>query len=281
MKVIKKFIVSNWLFTMFIIPFVMIVMNNKIPTNDMWFLLNLGRYVHNSGIPTIDPFTIHEGLNYVMQQWGSATIFWEFFHFFGKNGLLVLLYIVTFILFFVFYLICKRLSKNKSFSIFLTVITFCFIYEYIVHRPQVFTYLILLLEILFMELYVEKNNYKYLIPLPFLSVFLINMHCTMWYFQFVFMLPFIVNSFSIKNITIDKYKLKPLIVIMLLMFVGGFVNPYGIDSVTFIFKSYGLNAINENVNEMIAPSFSNMHATYMKIVIILLCCLIFVLKYLV
>ena len=31
MKVIKKFIVSNWLFKMFIIHFVMIVMNNKIP----------------------------------------------------------------------------------------------------------------------------------------------------------------------------------------------------------------------------------------------------------
>ena len=280
MKKVKELVKDNWLFLLFVIPFILICMNNKVPTNDMWFLLNLGKYVHNSGIPTIDPFTIHEGMNYVMHQWGSASIFWEFFNTFGKNGLLVLLYIVSFSLMFVFYYICKNVSKKKNISIIFTAIAFSFIFEYVVHRPQIFTYLILLLEILFMELYVEKKNWKYLIPLPILSILLINMHSSMWYFQFVFMLPFIVNSIDLKKITIDKYKLKPLIIVMIIMFMCGFINPYGIDAITFVFKSYGLDLINENINEMIAPSFSNMHAGYMKIVIVLLCGMVLALKYL-
>lgn len=271
MKKVKSFIHKYWMFLLFIIPFIVIVVNNKIPTNDLWFLLNLGRYVHNNGIPTVDPFTIHEGFNYVMHQWGSSSIFWATFNIFGKRGLLILLYIVVFLLMFLFYFICKNVSKKKNISIIFTMITFLLIFEYVVHRPQIFTYIILLLEILFMELYVEKINWKYLIPLPILSILLINLHCTMWYFQFVFMLPFIVNSINLKNITIDKYKLKPLLIVMIIMFVCGFINPYGIDAITFIFKSYGLDLINENINEMIAPSFSNVHAGYMKVVIVLLC----------
>ena len=36
--------------------------------NDGWFLLNSGRYVENYGIPHTEPFTIHEGFHFVMQQ---------------------------------------------------------------------------------------------------------------------------------------------------------------------------------------------------------------------
>ena len=45
--------------------------------NDIWFILNCGKYVVQNGIPNIEPFTIHEGLSFVMQQWLTAVIFWE------------------------------------------------------------------------------------------------------------------------------------------------------------------------------------------------------------
>ena len=43
--------------------------------NDIWFLLTHGRYVMEHGFPMIEPFTIHEGFKFVMQQWLSAAIF--------------------------------------------------------------------------------------------------------------------------------------------------------------------------------------------------------------
>ena len=51
--------------------FIMLQLNN-----DTWFLLNSGRYVLQHGIPTIEPFTLHQNFGFVMQQWLTAVIFW-------------------------------------------------------------------------------------------------------------------------------------------------------------------------------------------------------------
>jgi len=36
--------------------------------SDVWFILNNGRYICENGFPTINPFTIHEGLPVVLSQ---------------------------------------------------------------------------------------------------------------------------------------------------------------------------------------------------------------------
>ena len=99
-KVIR-FFKNNWFFVLFVIPFVFVCFSNKKTDNDIWFLLTLGRYATNYGIPVVDPFTIHEGLSYIMQQWLSASIFWVVFDYFGKYGLLFIVYIMSFLLSFI------------------------------------------------------------------------------------------------------------------------------------------------------------------------------------
>lgn len=276
MKKIKQLLKKYYVFLLFVVPFILIAINNKIPDNDIWFLLSLGRYVFSKGIPTIDPFTIHEGLNYVMQQWLSASFFWFIYDKFGKYALLVFIFVITIILFAVFYKLCKVVSDNKKISVILSVIAFCTLGNYIVMRPQIFTYLILLVEILLMELYVKKNNCRYLYIMPFLSLLLINLHASMWYMQFVFMLPFFVNCINLKKISIDKIRFKPLLLIMFFMIIAGFINPYGYNALLFIFKSYGLDSINKYVGEMKSPVFSS---DCMKIAIICMILFIFILWY--
>lgn len=78
----------------------------------------------------------------------------------------------------------------------------------------------------------------------------------MWYFQFIFILPFVVNSINIKNITIDKIRFKPLIIVIFFMILGGLINPYGYQSLLYIFKSYGMNEINNSIGEMKAIDFN-------------------------
>ena len=34
--------------------------------NDIWFLLTSGRFVLQNGIPTIEPFTLHQGFSFLM-----------------------------------------------------------------------------------------------------------------------------------------------------------------------------------------------------------------------
>ena len=43
--------------------------------SDTYFVMNLGRYISEHGIPHVDPFTIHENLQLVAQQWLSGIFF--------------------------------------------------------------------------------------------------------------------------------------------------------------------------------------------------------------
>lgn len=251
-----KKIEKNWFFVLLIIPFIFICIANNTVDNDIWFLLNNGKYIINNGFPITDPFSLHEGLNYIIQQWLSSFIFYSVHSLFGKTGLLILLYAVFFLLMFVYYKLSYLLCKDRKKAVIITSLVFLFMNGYIVHRPQIFTYLILITELLFLELYVQKNNNKYLYILPFLSILLVNFHTSMWYFQFVFILPFLVNYISIKNITIDKIRIKPLIIVLVFMLLGGLINPYSYQSLLYIFKSYGMSEINNTIGEMKAIDFS-------------------------
>lgn len=57
--------------------------------NDGWFLLNSGRYVENFGIPHTEPFTIHEGFHFVMQQWLFALGLWKIYEIGQMQGVLL------------------------------------------------------------------------------------------------------------------------------------------------------------------------------------------------
>ena len=253
------FIKNNWYYVFLIIPFIVFCIENRTTDNDIWFLLTNGRYVLNHGIPHIDPFSIHEGLHYVMQQWLSSAIFYGAYKLMGKYGLLVIVMLMYILINLVYYKLCKTITNDKKISLFITVIIMFFSQGYIVSRPQIFTYLILLLELLCMEKYIRTDNWKSLIWMPILSILLINMHASMWLLQFVFMLPVLCNCIRIKNITIDKVRFKPLLYTIILMLLGGFVNPYGYEAITFVFKTYGISEINELVTEMKVASIAMFH----------------------
>lgn len=266
MKLFSKiftFFKNNYLYLLFVIPFLFVCFGNKIPNTDIWFILSLGKYVFSNGVPNVDPFTMHEGLSYIMQQWGSSSIMWKVYDIFGEYGLLIMIFVVLLFLLLFFYKLCFHNNKSKVASIILTTLTFTIIGKhFVVMRPHIFSYLIFIIEIFMLEKYVKSGNWKCLIGLPILSLILVNLHLSMWYFLFIFLLPFIVNSIYINKITVDKIKLRPLLITMIIMLVLGVVNPYGLDGLLFVFKSYGIDYINEYLVEMQAPSFNSVLSIY-------------------
>ena len=144
---IIKFIKENWYFIFLLIPFLSFCVANKTPDNDIWFILNNGRYVLSHGIPHMDPFTIHEGLHYVMQQWLSSIIFYGVYKIFGKYGLLLLMFLLFWLLTFILYKLCYLISDNKKISVAITsIVIFAVSYDFLITRPQIFTYIILLFD---------------------------------------------------------------------------------------------------------------------------------------
>ncbi len=254
---IFDYIVSHWYMAFFIYALISFFATNYQANNDIWFILNNGRYVITKGIPHIDPFTMHEGLHYVMQQWLSSIIFYTIFSIFTKKGLFIFTLIFFLITFFIYYKLLLLVSNNKKTSVIITSIVLALTSDFFTTRPQIFTYIILILETYFIELYVKKDNNKYLYPLPILSLLLINLHASMWIFQFIFILPFIANAIYIKKLTIDRIKIKPILITIIIMILISLINPYGIESLKYIFTSYGLKEVNNMIAEMHMTTFEN------------------------
>ncbi len=220
---------------------------------DIWFLLNHGKYVLNQGFPTIEPFTIHQGLSFVMQQWLSSVIFYLAYCLSPKFGLFIVCFIINILILFFTYKLCMLLTKNNyRRSIFLTITVdfLLLLFRFITPRPQIFTYLLLIITLYIMELFIENRKTKALYFLPLISLLQINLHSSMYFIHFVFLFPYFIY-FLINKIKNKKdNRIFKLIIFCLIMLLTAFINPYGIKNIFYIFNSYGNNYINEIIEEM-------------------------------
>ena len=156
-----------------------------------------------------------------------------------------------------------HISQGKFYLsvILTTVLSLPICMWFVVTRPQIITYLIILTELLCLEKYVRSTKSKYLLALPILSILQINMHASMWMLLFAFLLPYFIESIEMKICKCKnrRYKTMPLFITSIIMFVFGFLNPYGSNSVFYIMHSYGNNIINNHVSEMVAPTIRDFH----------------------
>ena len=227
--------------------------------NDIWFLLNSGRYVLQYGIPTLEPFALHENMRFVMQQWLSCVAFWSVYSRLGAAGLLALVFLVYASIVAVAYRLAALLSGGNFaaawIAAFLTSALLC---VFMITRPVIFTLFILILELYLCERFIASRKAALLLPLPLLSALLVNLHAAMWPVQFVLLLPYIVDSFRFKAGLIEGqgYPKKILFPAFAAMFAAGFLNPYGFRAMSYLFRSYGYAQINQ-VMEMLPANINN------------------------
>ena len=222
----------------------------KLPEDsDTNFIMNIGRYILAHGFPHVDPFTIHDGIQLVAQQWLSGIIFWEAWQNFGVVGIKLTDFIFGALMILLHWRLCFFVGGNKIVALVLSFVVGLIVATSIVPRPQIFSTPILLGEVFLLEKFTRTGEAKFLIPLPPLSVLLINFHAAVWLMFFVLAMPF----FFVKNSRHAKFLLAALAA----SFLCGFANPYGVDAMTYVLRSYGVEIINSNVSEMFAPSAQN------------------------
>lgn len=226
--------------------------------NDIWFLLNHGKYVLTNGIPYIEPFTMHQNFSFVMQQWFSATIFYEIFHFFSVYGLYFLILIMTGYLLWITYQTCMIISDgNKLVSVYLSTLTITLLSRFLVARPQLFSLSILMTVLFLLEKQEKTKNKKYFLLLPVLSILLINLHASIWFMLFLFLLPYLVEQGYYLFKKRENY-FTTLLGVTIITFLVGLINPYGVRAITYIFSSYGVDIINRSVIEMMVPNITTL-----------------------
>ena len=268
MNKFKKFFKDNKLLIFCILFLNFILMNLKyvkgLQTIDLFYLIPQGRYILNNGIYHIDPFSIHSGLHVVVQNYMSSCLFYLIFKVFSWNGFVIYTIICNALICYLIYKICLLISSNnKSLSIIIMVINDILLYYFLVPRPQLLSYINLLLVIYLLELFVHKNNKKYLYFIPLISILQINMHASLWIMIFLFMLPYIVEGMF------KKYNIKPIFFIFLISLVCGLINPYGLENITFIFGSFHNKYMTSLIPELYKTWFNTLWGTIFLIILII------------
>lgn len=244
--------------------------------NDSWFLIRSGRYVLEQGIPYIEPFTMHQNFDFVMQQWLGSTIFALIYNHFGALGVAVFVTLLEALFLFLFYRLCKLVSnQNSSLSMILTfVIGILMSNGFFVARPQIFSFIIYVLLFYCLESYIRKKKIRYLFALPVLSFLEINLHGSIWWMLICFMIPYLIDSFSFSlfGFHTEGYRKKPLFLAFFSMIFVAFLNPYGTSMLTYLFIAYTCPYLHNMIVEMNPPTVKTVSGilTYATILIVLL-----------
>ena len=226
--------------------------------NDIWFILNCGRYVIENGIPYEEFASMHKGLHYVMEQWLTAVIFWKVYESFAANGILTLTWILGIVIICFYFRLCFIVSEgNTQISIAMTALVGIIVsIFFIVTRPQVISTLIMLLELIILERTFRDRLKRRLIILPILSILCVNLHSALWPMMVILILPFLIevllSRMNLKN-SDSKINVSVIFLTIVGIILAGFINPYGWESMIFLFTSYD-SSIHGHILEIAAPS---------------------------
>ena len=266
MKLFKYINTKLLIIIPFLVPFTLFF-GNSIFDNDFWFTINQGRYVLENGFPNYVIGTVHEGLNFLYQSYGTGILFHLIYNYLGTIGITILLFLVFEAIIYIFYKLCLLVSNNNKVSLILTTITSIFFYFFITTRPHIFTILNLLLIIYLFELYIKRRKTKYLFFIPLIGIIQVNMHGIYFVPFLIILLPYVINSFKfkIKNIKSEGYNYKPILITYIITALSGLINYNTYKIFTYGFSSYGNKIMSERIIELKALSF---HDLFGKICII-------------
>ena len=240
-------------YLLLLLPLVINAFANYSSNEDIWYIMRYGKLILKHGFMHTDLLSMHSSFHIVIQQSFSNIIFYLIYNTLNSYGFFLLceLYVAFYV--FIIYKICMLLSnKNTFLSIILAVIT-CLLMQtnYITPRPQLFTYLHILLVIYIIESFRKDNKTKLIYILPLISLLQINLHASMWYILFLFLIPYVIELVVKRNKNVLK-----IIIIMIIMFLIGFINPYTYENVFFPFLVYN-NQINKYISELCSVNLSS------------------------
>ncbi len=169
--------------------------------NDTYYTLKIGELITQNGVDMQDHFSWHEDLPYTYPHWAYDTGLYLVYHLGEMTGLadggMLFVYLSTIllacILGILIYHTSKKLTKNKLISLFITLAVIYLLKDFIAARAQLVSYIIFVLEILFIENFLSTKKKRYLVGIVLLSIALANIHVAVWPFFFVLFLPYIAE----------------------------------------------------------------------------------------
>lgn len=204
---------------------------------DMYHLIATGRNLLTNGFIQYNNIAIFGG-KIVIQQWLYAVVIALLADNVGGIGLYSLNVLFFLLTSFLLHKIMAERGIQSSSNLILSFFLSCsFIYNNI--RPEWITLDLILFEIYVVERYRNTKQRQILYLLFVIGLLEINLHAAYWIFHYIYLLPYIVPPVVFKkSIKKNSLAIKPFIGPVIAMSSALFMNPYGIDNILYVFKSY-------------------------------------------
>ena len=174
--------------------------------NDTFYTIKVGESILEHGIDMKDHFSWHE-LDYTYPHWLFDIAVYKLYDLGGLNALYITNILVFIVIGISFYFINLKHNKSYFLSLLFSILAVIMLARFVTMRAQLITYLLFLLEILFIEQFLKKGKKGYLIGLVILCVLIANIHAAVWPFYFILMLPYLFEY--LVAVINDKIKNKP------------------------------------------------------------------------
>ncbi len=257
----------------------------KVFQNDVFYTIKVGESISKYGIDMIDHFSWHN-LAYTYPHWLYDYFIYNLYKNLGFRGLYIFNILTYITIVIIFYFVNLYFNKRLSLVSIISLIFSIMIGSYVVVRAQSITYILFLLEILFIKKLLDTGKCKYGIFLLLISIIICNVHVAVWPLYFILYLPYIVeyiisknkkiNKILSKKLEIKKEKyIKLLFIFMIISVFTGLLTPLGMVPYTYFIKTMVGNSTSYILEHQ--NSFGNV-IIMISIIFIFLLMLLFIFK---
>ena len=231
---------------------------------DFYGLYVSGRYIAQNGMMYENVYFVNGGYATVIQQWLFCIVIYYIHLFFGNAGMFAFVLIHEAILWCLmsYYLKLKKCSSESCIIIPGLIILLA---NYMNLRPEVLTLILITLQIISLEKYVQSGKKTYLYLTPLLTLLHINLHGSYWIFHVI-----IFAAYNLPRA--GKVKIKDCLLPLLLSFISVFINPYGIDNVLIFAKQSNISLL--TISELQPLKLTSPSMFFLFAAIYLLICMI-------
>lgn len=167
--------------------------------NDTYYTIKIGEHILQEGIDMKDPFSWHENLPYTYPHWAYDVAVYQIYQI-GENtgiggftAIYISTVILTMILGVLLYYAANKICKNRLVAFLITLGVIYLLKSFIAARAQLVTYILFVLQILFIEQFLTTKKKRYAVGLIILPIIIANVHLAVWPFYFVLFLPYVVE----------------------------------------------------------------------------------------
>lgn len=225
--------------------------------NDTWYLLALGHSIAVEGLTPGDPLLLDLGYPIIDQQWLYALGLWKVYALSGLWGIFSVSMAAGFLTILLFYRLVFLVSSGNHLDAYLVTGIVGLIYGYmsITVRPWMFSNLLCMLAVFLLERYARQKKAAFLVPLPFISALLVNLHGALWPFLLILMAPYLLEALVPAGklplaLPTGSFSSRPLLLAFAACLLAGFFNPYGIDGMLYSIRAQGIGGIFRRISEM-------------------------------